>query len=128
MELINYKRNCLGTMDFIMKVGKMKKAESFITYPIQKNDNGAKIYFQSSHRWAEMETATGKIIMSARRERYANPCFLMSCIIKGTAERDQATPEQLAEILDAIRGTASPHAGGNNALHLYCDNSNAANI
>lgn len=126
MEIIGMKKGCLGTMDFTLKMGKMKKAEEFVTYPVQKGDNGDKVYLQSSHRWAELNTRTGEIEMSARRAQYANSMWLLVCKINGTAEKDKATAEQLEQICSAIRGTASPNAGGNNILSMYCDNSNAA--
>lgn len=126
MELVSYRKNCLGTMSFTLKIGKMRKAEEFCTYPIQKGDNGEKVCLQSGHRWAELNTRTGAIEMSDRQATYANHITLMLSKVKGTAVYDTATPEQLAEILAAIRGTASPNAGGNNCLRIYCDNSNAA--
>ena len=119
------KKNCLGTMSFVLKMGKMKKAEDFCTYPIQKGENGDIVRLQSSHRWAELNTRTGVIELSARRAQYANSIWLMICRANGTAERDLATETQLNEMLSAIRGTASPNAGGNNILSMYCDNSNA---
>lgn len=125
MELVSKEKNCCGTMSFTLKIGKMKKAEEFCTYPIQKGDNGDKVFLQSSHRWAELNTKTGEIIMSARRAQYATSMWLLECRIKGTAETDKATPEQLNEMLAAIRGTASPMAGGNNCISMFCDNSNA---
>ena len=125
MELVSMKKNCLGTMDFVLKLGNMKKAEKFSTYPIQKGDNGNKVFLQSQHRWAELNTQTGEIELSARRAQYANAYFLLECKIKGIAESDKATSEQLCEMLGAIRNTASPHAGGNNILSMWCDNSNA---
>ena len=125
MELIAMKTNCLGTMSFVLKMGKMKKAEEFVTYPIQKDDNGDKVLLQSSHRWAELNTRTGEIELSARRAQYANQMWLLLCKIHGTAESDKATPEQLSQMCSEIRSTASPNAGGNNILSIYCDNSNA---
>ena len=125
MELVSMKKNCLGTMSFTLKMGKMKKAEDFCTYPIQRDDNGDIVRLQSSHRWAELNTRTGVIELSARRAQYANSIWLMICRANGTAERDLATETQLNEMLSAIRGTASPNAGGNNILSMYCDNSNA---
>ena len=119
------KKNCLGTMSFTLKMGKMKKAEDFCTYPIQRDDNGDIVRLQSSHRWAELNTRTGVIELSARRAQYANSIWLMICRANGTAERDLATETQLNEMLSAIRGTASPNAGGNNCISMYCDNSNA---
>lgn len=126
MELVKYYVNCLGTVSFVAKFGKMKKAEEFTTYPMQSKDDTKTIYLQSSHRWAEMNAETGAVVISARRAQYANSMFLMLCKMNGTAETDNATPAQLAEMLTAIRATASPHAGGNNILSMYCDNSAAA--
>lgn len=126
MELVSYKVNCLGTVSFTAKFGKMKKAEEFTTYPIQSKEDAKIICLQSSHRWAEMNAETGEIIISARRAQYANSMFLMLCKMNGTAERDKATAAQLAKMLSAIRATASPHAGGNNILSMYCNNSAAA--
>ena len=128
MEIIGAYKNCLGTMSFVLKMGKMKKGEEFTTYPIQKGDSAEKVYLQSSHRWAEMDTKTGEIALSARRAQYANAWYLLECKLKGTAETDKATPEQLGQMLSAIRKTASPNAGGNNILSMYCDNSNASAI
>lgn len=126
MQIVSKEKNCLGTMSFVLKIGKMKKAEEFVTYPLQKEDTTAKLCLQSGHRWAELDTATGEIVMSARRAQYANSVWLMICKMQGTAETDKADESQLAEILDAVRGTASPKAGGDNILSMYCDNSNAA--
>lgn len=125
MEIIKMAKDCLGTMEFTLKLGRMKKAEDFVTYPIQKDDDGSKVWLQSHHRWAELNTRTGEIELSARRAQYANNLWLMLCKINGTAETDKATPEQLERMLSAIRRTASPNAGGNNILSMYCDNSNA---
>lgn len=126
MEIIGMKKNCLGTMDFTLRIGKMRKAESFITYPVQKDDDGSVIHLQSHHRWAVLNTRTGEIEMSARRAQYANSAWLMVCRVNKTTEHDKATAEQLEQMLVAVRGTASPMAGGDNALSIYCDNSNAA--
>ena len=128
MEIVSMKKGCLGTMDFTLKMGKMKKAEEFCTYPVQKGDNGNKVFLQSHHRWAELNTRTGEIELSARRAQYANAWWLLECRLKGTAESDKATSEQLDKMLTAIRGTASPNAGGNNILSMYCDNSNADKV
>jgi hypothetical protein len=128
MIIVSMKKNCLGTMDFTIKMGKMKKAEEFTTYPIAKDDDAAVLRLQSSHRWAEMNTKTGEVIMSARRAQYANSVWLMCCKLNHTTESDKATEEQLEQMLSAIRGTASPMAGGDNILSMYCDNSNAIRL
>jgi hypothetical protein len=123
MEIISKKKNCLGTMSFTMKLGKMKKAEEFCTYPIQRGDKGEKVCFQSEHRWAELDIKTGEFVVSARRAQYANSMWLLECKLKKTVETDKATEEQLSEILNAIRGTVSEKCGSNGIM--YCDNSNA---
>lgn len=125
MELVLMTKNGLGTMDFVLRIGRMKKAEKFTTYPVQKDDDGSVLYLQSGHRWAELNTRTGEIVLSARRAQSANSYWLLLCKVRGTAERDQASPEQLEKMLTAVRATASPNAGGNNILSMYCDNSNA---
>ena len=119
------KKNCMGTMDFTMRIGKMKKAEDFITYPVQKDDSPLHIFLQSHHRWAILNTKTGEIEMSARRDQYANSAWLIVCRGRGTNEFDRATPDQLASMLDAIRATAGGKVG-DNILHIYSDNTNAA--
>ena len=126
MEIVSMKRNCMGTMSFTLRIGKMKKAEEFTTYPIQHNDNGQVVRLQSHHRWAELNTQSGAIEMSARRAQYADNLWLMLCKVNGTSETDQATTEQLTTMLDSIRGTASRMAGTNGLI--YCDNSNANQI
>ena len=128
MEIIGMKKNCLGTMTFTLKLGKMKKAEEFTTYPIQSDDSGDVLQLQSEHRWAELETKTGHVVMSARRAQYANHIWLRMCMANGTAENDIATAEQLETMLNAVRSTANPMAGGNNILSMYCDNSNAGKV
>lgn len=121
------RKNCLGTMSFTLKIGKMKKAEEFTTYPIQRGYSREVIYLQSSHRWAQLNPKTGEVQMSARRAQYANSVWFQCCKINGTLEHDQATGEQLAEILTAIRGTADEKAGlHDNPLHIFSDNSCAA--
>ena len=127
MEIIKMRKNCLGTMSFELKMGRMKKAEEFCTYPIQKDDNGERIYLQSGHRWAEMDTKTGVVSLSARRAQYANNIWLAICRARGIDEHDCATAEQLEQILSAIRGTAGDKVG-NNGMHIFCDSSNAGRI
>lgn len=120
------KRNCMGTMDFTLKLGNMKKAEDFCTYPIQKGDKGDKLFLQSSHRWAELNLSTGVVEVSAYRKQYANSIWLVVCRCEGTNTYDLFSEEDLGTIKDAVRGTASPNAGSNGIV--YCDNSNADKI
>lgn len=125
MVIVSQRKNCLGTMDFTLKMGKMKKAEEFTTYPLQKGDTTEILRLQSGHRWAELNTKTGEVTMSARRAQYADSVWFCLCMIKHTTESDQATEEQLKQILEAVRGTAGDKVG-DNCLGMICDNSNAA--
>ncbi len=125
MKIISMKLNCMGTMDFTLKIGKMKKAEEFTTYPIQKGDNTDVIFLQSEHRWVQLNTKTGEIEMSARRAQYANAAWFVCCKINKTIETDSADVEQLKTMLSAIRKTAGDKVG-DNMLHIFSDNSNAA--
>ena len=87
MATINFEKcikNCLGTMNFVCKFGKMKKVQEFCTYPINKDNT--KILLQSSHRWVEISNE-GKVMMSAHRNQYANSWSLIEDRIKGKAEK-----------------------------------------
>lgn len=125
MEIINQKKNYCGTMSFALKMGRMKKAEDFVTYPISNNGNTRTLSLQSHHRWAELNLETGEVELSARRAQYANSLWLMCCKMNGTAETDKATPEQLGQIKSAVRATAASLAGNS---FIKCDNSGAAAI
>lgn len=125
MEIISMKHNCMGTMTFTLRIGKMKKAEEFTTYPIQQGDDLTRIALQSDHRWAYLYT-NGIVEMSARRAQYATSVWFSLCKQQGTTEVDRATEEQLIKMLATIRTTASGCAG-NNGL-IYCDNSQASNL
>lgn len=127
MEIASSFRNCMGTMSFVLKAGKMKKAEEFTVYLLQKDDSVNVIYMQSEHRWLNFYPKTGEIFLSARRAQYANLAWLEACRLLGTAEQDKATESQVSEIVGLIRGTAGEKVG-DNAMAIFCDNSRAAEL
>jgi len=126
MATINFEksyRNCMGTMEFSCKFGKMRKEQEFTVYPITTDTN--KILLQSSNRWAEIDK-DGHVWMSASHS-FSNSMSLIVDKVKGKAEQDQLTPEQWNKVKELIRATAG-HAVGNNILCMTTDNSGAANI
>ena len=102
MELISIKDSCLGK-DITLKIGKMKKAESFCHYPIIKIDGKRILPLQSEHRWAQIDLETGEIELSARRNQYATSWFFIHCKVNGNIETDKATEEQLKQITEAVQ-------------------------
>ena len=103
MELYGIKKSVLGKK-FTLKMGKMKKAEEFCDYPILKTSDGRKLLpLQSAHRWAEIDLESGDVLLSARRNQYATSWFLIECRVKGIAETDKATEEQLKQLNDAVK-------------------------
>ena len=118
----NIRKNIMGTTSFDAKFGRMRKAQSFIVYPI--NNETEIIRVQSDKRWAEINLTTNTIMLSSNHN-YANSMALMIDIAKGKSERITFIDTDIKPLLDAIRKTASPMAGGNNCLSMYCDNSKA---
>ena len=98
MKLISKSREHFGP-EFILKAGKMRKGESFVTYPI----HNSVLPLQSEHRWIELNLETGEMLISARREQYPTYIWLQVCRIRGTHEKDKATPEQVKEILSIMK-------------------------
>lgn len=123
----NIHKNLMGTTSFDGKFGRMRKAQDFVVYPLQKGDSVKVIHVQSKNRWAEINLETNVLTLSASHS-HANSFALSLDIVKGKAEKVTMTKEELNPLLDHIRGTASPMAGGNNCLSMYCDNSQANQI
>ena len=116
--------NTLGTVSIIAKFGKMKKVQDFVTYPIQKDSDVSKLPIQSHHRFGYIYN-DGTVKMSPNRAQYANSLFYMMSEVNGSIETDHLSQDELERISNAVHLTASPMAGGNNCLSVYCDNSNA---
>ena len=126
MATINFeksRKNCLGTMSFVCKFGKMRKEQEFCVYNIS-NDFDGKLLFQSDSRWAEI-TLDGHIWISASHS-FSNHISLAIDKVKGKAEQDQLTEEQATKMFELIRATSCRNAGTNGLV--YCDNSGAKNI
>ena len=121
--ITNCKRNSLGTLDFTAKLGKMRKADEFIVYPMQ--DSTTEIRIQSDHRFGRVDLDTGEGILSASRAQYANGTWLTCCMIRGTAERFTLDVEDREQLRQWVKSTGGVLVGGNNALRVHCDNTGA---
>jgi hypothetical protein len=63
-EILGLKRNIMGTTDIEMKITGMRKPQSFIVYPISKDDSGDIITIQSETRIGKIDLSTGRGLMS----------------------------------------------------------------
>ena len=123
----NITKNCLGTASFDGKFGKMRKAQDFVVCAINARDDGSELTIQSEHRYGIIKLATGKMVLSANHANYANSVSLTCDLMNRTAEVVEIPADELEPLLAFVRGTASPMAG-NNAMEVYCDNSNADKV
>jgi hypothetical protein len=122
MKILSHSTSCLGTAIFTLQFNGMRKPEEFIVYPIKdKTDN---IQFQSSTRWAELNTNTKTFEISARRQQYANYVWFQVCKYNGTTKTEEITEEDYNTIIKKIASTVGSLVG-NNFLNIKCDNSAA---
>lgn len=125
MEIISYKKNCLGTMSFVVKFVGMRKEDEFTVYPISQRCT--KIIFQSNHRWAELDITKREFEISASRQNYADNAWFQICKIKGKTKKDKCSDAQFKTIIEEIAKTNSK-ASVENTLKITCDNSYADKI
>lgn len=117
------KKNIMGTIDFTGKFGKMRKADSFIVYPFNKDSNLDYIQIQSGKRYGIISISKLKLLLSVSG---SYPHNLDMDIATGKALREAINPEELEALVVAIRATASASAGNNGIV--VCDNSKASAI
>lgn len=122
--IANINKNRMGTTSFMGKLGKMRKEQSFVVYPIHSDMNGETITIQSEHRFGIIKVESGATLMSANHAQYANYTALQSDLINGKAERFTIEKDALEPLLAFIRGTAGAMVG-NNGMRVFTDNSNA---
>lgn len=111
MKVTNIRKNCMGTISFDAKLKGMRKPQDFVVYP---NPSPEAIMVQSENR-------VGKIV--GNKIYY---CQGAAFVFMGVKPLQSDTIDNIDELLAAIRGTASQHAGTNGIV--YCDNSTAANV
>lgn len=105
------RRNCMGTISFSAKFQGMRKPQEFIVYPNPEKDA---IRVQADSRCGVI---CGDKIKLAKCEYFAM-INALPCKVD--------TIDNIEQLLEAIRGTASPHAGTNGII--YTDNSTAAAV
>ncbi len=107
----NIHKNSMGTISFNATFTGMRKEQDFIIYPNPEKH----LLIQSSTRVAKVNF-DGKL------------AIVVAGNVAEFSFRTQKidTIENIAELLNAVRGTASSNAGTNGLV--YCDNSKAALI
>lgn len=111
MNITNIKKNCMGTIDFDAQFKGMMKPQDFIVYP---NPTNGILRIQSDTRCGYIDTKSGKV-------RYGKCKYFAALIV----DREDII-DNIADLITAVRGTASPMAGTNGII--YCDNSKAGQI
>jgi hypothetical protein len=127
MKISNIHKNIMGTISFDAICPKWRKPQSFIVYPLQESDDAKVIYIQSEKRWANVSTESGKMIMTNGKGGHPNSWLLSLQIATRQAEAHQIDADDLQMLKEAIFKTAGSKVG-NNAMHVYSDNSAAVNI
>jgi hypothetical protein len=120
-ELLNIKKNILGTISIDLKIKGMRKSQSFIFYPINKSANV--LLIQSNTRISKVNL-DGKGHMS---KSHASGAYLHHLSM------DELTPFEFSkndwsQIVDYIGLTESSEAGKQENGILQSDNSGAKSI
>ena len=121
--ITNLKRNRLGTTDFTAQFKGMRKAQSFIVYPIKAGDDATQLLVQSDTRIGYIRLDTGIVWMSKPHASGAYSHHL--------AERaiiDKLTQEDLFSLKAQVFTTAHGDAGRSINRVIGCDNSGALEI
>ena len=100
----------MGTVSFHGRFPGMRKPQDFIVYPMQ--DSGETIAIQSEHRFGRLDLATGRGILSANRQQYANGLWLSLCMARGTAVGFELATEELQTLRQWIKSSGGVEVGG----------------
>jgi len=122
MTISGIRKNCMGTVSFDGKFDGMRKAQDFIVYPMHAGNAAESALVQSDTRIGRIHFTTGSVIMSPSRQGGSYNVHLMLCKPAGTL-----SAEELLLLKAAVFSTASGKAG-NNAMHVYTDNSAALEV
>lgn len=120
--ITNIRKNCMGTVSFDGKFNGMRKAQDFIVYPMHAGNDASMAKVQSDTRIGMINMESGTVTMSRPKANGAYFIHLNGASIVGTL-----TSEELLMLKAAIFATASGKAG-NNAMHVYTDNSAALEV
>ncbi len=120
-EILGLKRNIMGTTDIEMKITGMRKPQSFIVYPISKDDSGDIITIQSETRIGKIDLSTGRGLMS---QSHSNGAYFVHFQI------DKKTPfvlsdNDLKDLKEHINKTSGAMVG---TRGIVTDNSGASKV
>lgn len=120
MSISNFKKNCMGTVDFDAKFAGMRKEQDFIAYPLNDQNNATTVKIQSDTRIGFIELTTGRIMVTPPIPGGAyNPHLRL---VKHSGD---LTAEELLLLKSNIMATASGKAGSRG---VTCDNSAALEV
>ena len=120
-EIFGLKRNIMGTTDIEMKIAGMRKPQSFIVYPINKDDSADIITIQSETRIGKIDLSTGRGLMS---QSHANGAYYIHL------QMDKKTPFTISESdLEKLKMQIFKTAGDNvGSRGIVTDNSGASKL
>ena len=111
----NFKRNCLGTVDFDGQFQGMRKPQNFSVYPMHSGDPASGIRAQSDKRMLRISLVSGAVC--AYPGKYsAGPLTQIGAL----------TADELLLLKGHIMSTAHGKAGSNGIM--YTDNSAALEV
>jgi hypothetical protein len=114
--------NCMGTNSIKAKFQGMRKEQEFILYPLQKDSSTDRIKIQSDTRIGYISLSTGAVQLCppVSSGAYApHLIFVRDC--------GKLTDDELVNLKLSIFQTRGDKVG-NNAMSIYCDNSQAENV
>ena len=116
------RRNIMGTVDVDLKAGNMRRAASFIVYPVHAGSpEPLTLRMQAEHRVATIDADNGRGMISQAIK--GHPALFYANAAHGAQPFD-LSPEDLQRVREAIAATANRRAGTNDIV--YTDNSGAA--
>ena len=120
-EIFGLKRNIMGTTDIEMKIAGMRKPQSFIVYPINKDDSADIITIQSETRIGKIDLSNGRGLMS---QSHANGAYFIHL------QMDKKTPFTISESdLEKLKMQIFKTAGDNvGSRVIVTDNSGASKL
>ena len=112
MQVTKIRKNIMGTISFHAKFKGMRKEQEFIVYPNPEKE----LTIQSKNRFGYVKK-DGSV-------KFATNCPYGAVFNHRPHVVDNI--DNIGELLDAVRGTASAKAGTSGIV--YCDNSKAGSI
>jgi len=120
-KIEKYRKGIMGTLEFDMKLPKMRKFQDFIVYPIGPGETVQKVKVQSDTRIGYVHLDTGLIQMTGS---YPGGAYFHHLAFD-LRDVEVMTPEALEEFKEGLRVTAGSKVGKS---VIFSDNSGAFKI